>query len=59
MKKKGKASRANRKSTGRDQDDNSGQQDGEPVHQIAREILPSDKNDSDEVSSRIAFLAYN
>jgi hypothetical protein len=59
MKKKGKASRANRKSTARDQDDNPGHDDSEPVHQVVREILPSDKNDSEQVSSRIAFLAYN
>ena len=59
MKKKGKANRANRKSSSRTEDDQSGQPDGEPVRDVNREMLPSDRNDSDDVSSRVAFLAYN
>lgn len=60
MSKKDGAKRATRKSSTRDDDDQPpGRSTRKNDGKDTPELLPSDMNDSTDVSPRVAFLAYN
>lgn len=60
MSKKGKSKQATRKSSKRDEDDRPARAGARNARrEDLEEMLPSDTNDSTEISPRIAFLAYN
>ncbi len=59
MSKKGKAKQATHKSANREDEQPERTRGKNARREDCEEILPSDTNDSADISPRVAFLAYN
>ncbi len=59
MSKKGRSKQATRKASKREEDDRPARAARNARREDLEEMLPSDTNDSADISPRIAFLAYN